>query len=256
MLRHYDELGLLTPERVDPATGYRGYGFAQLAGLHRLVALRDLGLSLQQIGKVLPENPTVEQLRGMLRLRRAELADQLIDDEARLRRVDAHLRALDGGAVVSNLNVVVKTTEPITVVEAQGPADGFGHEHIGPVFDRLVPQVLESLGEHGPRLGMRVAWYEEPADDGSVVVHVGFDIRDQDCTPVRPARLTTLPAVRAATVVHTGPMDDISLVYEALVGWIESSGEQLAGRSRELYHHHDDDHPDQHVTELQMPLAN
>ena len=50
-------------------------------------------------------------------------------------------------------------------------------------------------------------------------------------------------------------MDDIGLVYEALVGWIEASGERLAGRSRELYLHWDDEHPDRSVTELQMPLA-
>ena len=61
MLRHYDELGLFKPERVDPSTGYRAYEFAQLASLHRLVTLRDLGLSLQQIGEVLPEDPTVDR---------------------------------------------------------------------------------------------------------------------------------------------------------------------------------------------------
>src|SRR5205814_6689507 len=102
MLRNHDELGLLKQDRVDPSTGYRAYEFAQLASLHRLVALRDLGLSLQQIGEVLPEDPTVDQLRCMLRLRRAELEQQLTEDETRLRRVEAHLRALDGGAVVSN----------------------------------------------------------------------------------------------------------------------------------------------------------
>src|SRR3954468_14718795 len=145
MLRHYDELGLLKPERVDPSTGYRSYEFVQLASLHWLVALRDLGLSLQQIGEVLPEDPTVEQLRGMLRLRRAELEQQLIEDEARLRRVEAHLRALEGD-VVSNLDVVVKTREPIRVVEVQGRAPGFGHENLEPVFERLVPQVLAAIG--------------------------------------------------------------------------------------------------------------
>ena len=45
MLRHYDEIGLLSPDRVDPATGYRYYAAHQLARLHRLVALRDLGLT-------------------------------------------------------------------------------------------------------------------------------------------------------------------------------------------------------------------
>ena len=211
--------------------------------MHRLVALRDLGLSLQQIGKVLPEDPTVDQLRGMLRLRRAELEQQLTEDEARLRRVEAHLRALDRGAVVSNLDVVMKTSEPIRVVEVQGRAAGFGHENLGPVFERLVPWVLGALGKRGTKPGMMVAWYDEPNDDGSVVVHVGFEIGEQDYDPVEPTSVTVLPTVRVASVVHKGPMDDIGLVFEALVGWVEASGERLAGRSRELYLHWDDEHP-------------
>lgn len=46
MLRHYDDLGLLRPERVDATPGYRWYGTAQLARLHKLLALRDLGFAL------------------------------------------------------------------------------------------------------------------------------------------------------------------------------------------------------------------
>src|SRR3954469_14927209 len=255
MLRHYDELGLLKPERVDPSTGYRSYEFVQLASLHRLVALRDLGLSLQQIGEVLLEDPTVEQLRGMLRLRRAELEQQLTEDEARLRRVEAHLRALEGDAVVSNLDVVMKTSEPIRVVEVQGRAAGFGHENLAPIFERLVPQVLDTVGKRGTKPGMMVAWYDEPEDDGSVVAHVGFDISEQDYEPDEPTNLTVLPAARVASVVHKGPMDDIGLVYEALVGWIDASGERLAGRSPEVHLPHRDEHPDRSVTELQMPVA-
>lgn len=53
MLCHYDELGLLKPDRVDPASGYRGYAAHQLGRLHRIVVLRDPGLTLEQIREVL-----------------------------------------------------------------------------------------------------------------------------------------------------------------------------------------------------------
>src|SRR5450631_4478491 len=56
MLRHYDDLGLLQPSRVDPATGYRFYAVAQLSRLHRILALRDLGFSLDQISGLLDED--------------------------------------------------------------------------------------------------------------------------------------------------------------------------------------------------------
>jgi len=46
-LRHYEAVGVLTPAATDPATGYRFYRAEQLARLHRIQALQDLGLSLQ-----------------------------------------------------------------------------------------------------------------------------------------------------------------------------------------------------------------
>jgi DNA-binding transcriptional MerR regulator len=60
MLRHYDELGLLAPERVDPDSGYRFYSVHQLSQLHRIVALRDIGFGLEQIREMLAEEISVE----------------------------------------------------------------------------------------------------------------------------------------------------------------------------------------------------
>jgi DNA-binding transcriptional MerR regulator len=51
-LRHYDEIGLLHPATVDPETGYRGYSADQLGRLNRIVALKELGLSLTQAFEV------------------------------------------------------------------------------------------------------------------------------------------------------------------------------------------------------------
>jgi DNA-binding transcriptional MerR regulator len=55
MLRHYDAIGLLRPACVDPASGYRFYQASQLAQLNRVVALKDLGFSLQQVQAIIDE---------------------------------------------------------------------------------------------------------------------------------------------------------------------------------------------------------
>ena len=51
-LRYYDEVGLLHPAKVDDFTGYRYYSFDRLSRLHRILALKDLGFSLEQIGRL------------------------------------------------------------------------------------------------------------------------------------------------------------------------------------------------------------
>jgi DNA-binding transcriptional MerR regulator len=76
-LRYYDEIGLLKPAQVDRFTGYRYYSFDQLPRLNRILALKDLGFSLEQIAQVLNEGLPPAQLRGMLRLRQMELRDLL-----------------------------------------------------------------------------------------------------------------------------------------------------------------------------------
>ena len=78
MLRHYDKLGLLEPSRVDPQTGYRFYEVDQLRRLHRMLALRDLGFSLEQLRPLLDDEPSIDELRGMLRLRLAGLTIAVI----------------------------------------------------------------------------------------------------------------------------------------------------------------------------------
>jgi len=63
-LRYYDEVGLLKPTQVDQVSGYRYYSVAQLRQLHRILALRDLGFSLEQIAHVLDGEPSIEALKS------------------------------------------------------------------------------------------------------------------------------------------------------------------------------------------------
>src|SRR5690242_3708649 len=94
MLRHYDAIGLLHPVRTDPTSGYRYYEAGQLARLNRVIALKDLGFSLHQVKALLDDDIGTEELRGMLRLRRAELEAAVAEAVARLAQVEARLRTI------------------------------------------------------------------------------------------------------------------------------------------------------------------
>ena len=86
-LHHYDDIGLLPPAQVDPQTGYRWYRADQLQRLNRILALRDLGLPLTEVRKVVDDEVSVDELRGMLRLRQAEARDRMAEQAERLSRV-------------------------------------------------------------------------------------------------------------------------------------------------------------------------
>ncbi len=71
-LHHYDRIGLLRPRRT--STGYRVYSQDDLERLEQIVALKFLGLSLNQIKAVL-DRPALE-LRDALRLQRKAIEDK------------------------------------------------------------------------------------------------------------------------------------------------------------------------------------
>lgn len=117
MLRHYDKLGLLKPSHTDKWTGYRYYTIDQLTRLHRIIALKELGLTLEQIAQLLDHDNDlpVEQLRGMLHMRQAEIAQELQDKKMQLNRVEARLRQLEEDGQPSPYEIVVKSV-PTRVV--------------------------------------------------------------------------------------------------------------------------------------------
>ena len=110
MLRHYDKLGLLTPSHIDEWTGYRYYTIDQLPRLHRIIALKDMGLSLEQINTLLAEGDNLppSELRGMLRMRQADLARELEAKQMQMAQVEARLRQLEQVGQPSPYEVLVK----------------------------------------------------------------------------------------------------------------------------------------------------
>ena len=118
-LRHYDELGLLKPSEVDPPSGYRYYVLNQLPRLHRILALRDLGFSLEQIAHLIDDDLPPTELRGMLRLKQAELRQQVNEGLDWLERLEARLRLIEGeGEETMHSTLVPSSTSNVPESEA------------------------------------------------------------------------------------------------------------------------------------------
>ncbi|MFF8374880.1 MerR family transcriptional regulator [Streptomyces sp. NPDC015661] len=255
MLRHYDAIGLLRPAHVDPHSGYRFYSADQLALLNRVIALKDLGFTLEQVGAILREELGAEELRGMLRLRQAELEAALEASRARLAQVGARLRAIESEGRMSTQDVVVKKVPAVRVAELSAVAASFGPQDITPVIGPLYEELcgrLESAGVTG--FGPGIAYYTDAGSgDGAVVVHAAMAVPEG--TAVEGVEVQVLPGIEeAATVVHRGSMDEILPTAQTLATWIDTNGYASAGYARELYLECPEDRA-QWVTELQEPVV-
>ncbi|MGP3989629.1 MerR family transcriptional regulator [Streptomyces sp. 3N207] len=259
MLRHYDTIGLLRPARTDPYTGYRYYAAGQLSRLNRIIALKDLGFTLDQVREILDERVSAEELRGMLRLRQAELRAALEADAARLAQVGARLRLIEREGHMGSEDVVIKRLPRVRVAELSGVADRPGPESIGPVIDPLYGELFARLERAGIEpTGMGLAYYEEgPGDtEDSVLVHAAVQVGpDVEAPGSGDFQVVELPEVEmAATVVHRGSMDNVMPALQTLAAWIEANGYRSAGFPRELMLSYEEDR-EKWVTELQEPVV-
>jgi DNA-binding transcriptional MerR regulator/effector-binding domain-containing protein len=255
MLRHYDAVGLLRPEHTDPFSGYRYYSAAQLATLNRVIALKDLGFTLQQVRQILEEKVTTEELRGMLRLREAELREAMAAAAVRLAQVEARLRSIESEGRMPTQDVMIKSTLAVRVAELSAVAASYAPEHIGPVISPLYDELFSRLKAAGVTpAGPGIAYYEDAPDGDGIVVHAGCTV-SAGTGPGPDFEVTELPAVeRAATIVHRGPMDTIMPTEQNLARWIDAGGHHSAGYAREVYLECPPD-KEKWVTELQVPLA-
>ena len=94
-LHHYYHYGLLKPNALDPDTGYRYYSLDQLARLNRILAPKELGFPLEQIVRLMDEELSLEQMRGMFKLKQAQIQQVIATEQARLAHIAARLRQIE-----------------------------------------------------------------------------------------------------------------------------------------------------------------
>jgi DNA-binding transcriptional MerR regulator len=266
-------MGLLRPACVDPVSGYRLYQASQLAELNRVIALKELGFTLQQVQSILAEQVSAAELRGMLKLRRAEIQAVLEAETTRLARVEARLLTIEDEARAPADGVVIKRLEPVRVGELTGEAAGWEPEAITPVIQPLYGALWQRMASAEIcAAGPAVAYYEDaPAGEGAIVVHAAVPVAAVPVAAVPVAdvpgaggsggagrdpgfAIVDLPAVeRAAVIIHHGSMDDVMATGQALARWIDANGYRSAGYSREVTLAWSPD-PEQWVTELQQPI--
>src|SRR5688500_5080298 len=133
-LRHYDELGLLAPAWVDPATGYRYYTRDQVRDAMAIGLLRDLDVGLPAIGELLAGDE--ERRAHVLAAERVRLAAEL---DRRRRTMDALERLLADGLWHPEVTLTREPGRRLLVVEAVCAAD-----EIGPTTGRCVGRLLAS----------------------------------------------------------------------------------------------------------------
>jgi DNA-binding transcriptional MerR regulator len=258
LLRFYDEIGLLKPARIEQETGYRYYSASQLPALNRILVLKELGLSLEQIGHIVDKNISAAELRGMLLLRQADIEKAIAAESERLRQVETRIAQIDAEGQLSVDDVMVRAEPVHTILSVRRVLPSFAAAR------ELIPRLFEAV-RRVPKdaLGHLIAIaHAEEFEADSLDVEFGFVLHKDLQLDVRLADgeamgVREVPAVdRMAVCVRVGLPENAHLVTAKIAAFVEANGDQLAGPSREVFLQ--PPHPDrmaESVVEMQFPIV-
>ena len=265
MLRHYDQLGLLKPSQTDSFTNYRYYSADQLPRLNRILALRDLGFSLEQITEMLDEDLSTDQLLGMLKIKRGEVEQQMQLEQQKLARLEVRIRQMSESPKHGAYDVILRDTESELVATYREVAAD--DDRIQQMFDSVEMYVAQYDQARADKPPFTIYYDDEYRDkdiDAEVAIPLVYAIPEDELVRVRELpRLTNV-----ACVVHSGSYVTLYQAYNALLGWIEANHYRMVGPIREVYLRYGADglgfdlpatylweDSNQYVTELQLSVV-
>lgn len=253
MLRHYDGIGLLTPDAVDNFTGYRYYSESQLPLAGRIQALKNLGFGLSMIGEILEKYEDAGEMERFLMEKRQEMADTEQELLQKIRLLDSTIEWLRKDGTIRGYDVSLKTAPERYVAGVRQVIPSYEDEGI--LWRAMMEDTAAlHLQEASPCCHMAVYYdgeYKEQDVDVEVLKSVTGTYHDKGRVTFR-----TMPSVQIASATYKGGYEQIGQVNAAVATWIEDNGYEFDGNSYNIYHigPSETQNPEEYVTEVCYPV--
>ena len=254
-LRHYDEIGLLKPAKLEQLTGYRYYSADQLPRIQYILALKNLGLSLDDISMLVNDNLSFEEMRKLFILKRTELQQRVKAEQQRLTQVEKFLQQIEDNGNLPKHQVTLKKIEPIIIASVRDVLPEFSGTEIAKMFQELIGFVMSNQTKPaGPTM---MIYNDEDYKEQDADIEVAFRI-DRIIPADGRIRIYELSGIdQAASLVFKGSYEEMGEAYNAVMSWVAYNDYRINGLCRELYlvSPGDTSDPSQYVSEIQIPIT-
>jgi DNA-binding transcriptional MerR regulator len=226
-LRHYHEVGLLEPDRVDPLTGYRYYAHSQVPTAQVVRRLRELGMPIADVRAVLASAPA--DRKALISGHLTRLEDQLAATRSAVESLRAILERPVAASRIAHLSVPATPAAAIVATVERDELLAWWQGAVEELRTTVAAdELLTPTGVPGALFGFEIF----ARDHGAATVFIPVD---GDVRLVGRVRPMMIPAAELAVTRHHGPHDDIDLDYSALGEYATRHEISVEGPLREYY---------------------
>ncbi len=228
-LRYYDKEGLLKPEKIDRANNYRYYSTDQLFVLHRIISLRQIGFSIQEIRNILAGQNEDQ----MILQRKKEIEALLSQSSDQLSRINQYILEKKEG-VMLQYQAVIKDLPECIVYSKRMRIPGYDS------YFQIIPEIGAKVAATNPGIECTV-----PAYCFNIYHDKEYKEKDIDveyCEAVNQFGknedgiiFKKIPSVKAVSTLHKGPYKNLGLAYSFIFRWIEENSYEISEPPRESY---------------------
>lgn len=251
-LRHYEEIGLLVPFEVDEWTGYRYYDISQLRRMNRIVYLKRLGLSLEEIAELFEdgkEYPDARLLKVKIEQCESEM-EHLTWRRAELLKLENMLHNQE-----KVMQKVFKKSLPSRVFATHRRKIS-SYQELFHLCPNVIGPEMQRLGCEcpAPEYGFTVEYNEEYGVDIDIEYFEAVAERKEDSELIKFKELPEVPV--ALCVNHYGAYEKMPETFAELFAYAEANGYEVTDRPRfcQIDGIWNKDTVDEWLTEIQLPV--
>lgn len=254
MLRNYDKIGLLRPEKVESISGYRFYDEKQIVRANHIQVLKRLGFGLNEISEILIDNTADDRIKTFLNKKIKEKEESLSITERQIAQMQKALSELDKQNEFT-LSVSIKRLPARTVVSLRDFIREFSEE--GLLWERLHAACRKNrvkLADVQYSLAMTHSVdFENKLIDTEV-----FKVVEQAGPDIDGLKFSEMPVTEAAVVAFQGIYNRIGDINRYIYHWIVENGYRISGKAFNIYYVSpgNETNPENYITEICYPIKN
>jgi len=107
MLRHYEKCGLFYPAEIDKINGYRLYSASQIPLILRIVTLRDMGFSIQEIDDILDKFEEQGNIQKIFQAKSKAIQESITNETKKMELLNKMYERVEKGNYTTTCGEVI-----------------------------------------------------------------------------------------------------------------------------------------------------